>query len=286
MRIQQAEMAKEAGIEGFCYWHYWFAGQRLLDRVLKEVVESGKLNFPFCLCWANHSWYQKTWDPNKPNKLLIEQTYPGEQDYIDHFYELLPAFKDERYMKVNGKLIFGFFNPLGMPDAKFFIDTWNCLARENGLEGFYFVAYTYGVKNVDAVLNLGFDSAAVDYIPDTYAFHTSLLKIFSRRFKRKFLKIPRLLEYEQYMNCVLSEYQLKPNIHPCLLPNFDHSPRSAYRGNILIGNTPEKWGKLCRQISGKLQTRLQQENLLFIKAWNEWGKVIIWNLTLNTVENI
>lgn len=68
-------MAKEAGIEGFCYWHYWFAGRRLLDRVFKEVVESGKPDFPFCLCWANHSWYQKTWDPNKPNKLLIEQTY-------------------------------------------------------------------------------------------------------------------------------------------------------------------------------------------------------------------
>lgn len=74
------------------------------------------------------------------------------------------------------------------------------------------------------------------------------------------------------MNCVLSEYQLKPNFHPCLLPNFDYSPRSAYCGNILIGNTPEKWRKLCRQISSKLQTRLQQENLLFIKAWNEWGE--------------
>ena len=68
-------MAKEAGIEGFCYWHYWFNGRRLLDRVFTEVVDSGKPNFPFCLCWANHSWYQKTWDPDKPNKLLIEQTY-------------------------------------------------------------------------------------------------------------------------------------------------------------------------------------------------------------------
>lgn len=86
------------------------------------------------------------------------------------------------------------------------------------------------------------------------------------------MKIPRLLEYEQYMDCVLSEYQLGSNIHPCLLPNFDHSPRSAHRGCIIVGNTPEKWGKLCRQMFNKLQTRSQQENLLFVKSWNEWGE--------------
>lgn len=80
VRSQQANLAHEAGIEGFCYWHYWFNGRRLLDTVFEEIVASGEPNFPFCLCWANHSWYQKTWDPDKPNKLLIEQTYPGVED--------------------------------------------------------------------------------------------------------------------------------------------------------------------------------------------------------------
>lgn len=272
VRIQQAEMAKEAGIEGFCYWHYWFAERRLLDRVFKEVVESGKPDYPFCLCWANHSWYQKTWDPNMPDKLLIEQTYPGEQDYEAHFHAMLPAFKDPRYMKVNGKLIFGVYAPLDIPDVKLFIDTWNRLARENGLEGFYFVGYIFEVKNIKATLECGFDSVTVDYIHNAYAFHISPLKILKERMKRKLLKIPRLLEYERYMDCVLSEHQLKSNIHPSLLPNFDHSPRSAYRGWIITGSTPEKWGKLCRLIFSKLQTRPQQENLVFIKAWNEWGE--------------
>lgn len=122
VRVQQAEMAKEAGIEGFCYWHYWFAGRRLLNRDFKEVVESGKPDFPFCLCWANHSWYAKTWDPKMPNKLLIEQTYPGIQDYEDHFYAMLPAFKDSCYIKVNRKLVFAVYAPLNIPDAKLFID--------------------------------------------------------------------------------------------------------------------------------------------------------------------
>ena len=50
VRIEQARMAQDAGIEGFCYWHYWFAGQRLLDRVFSEVVSSGSPDYPFCLC--------------------------------------------------------------------------------------------------------------------------------------------------------------------------------------------------------------------------------------------
>ena len=79
-REKQAQMAKEAGIEGFCYWHYWFGnGKRLLSEVFHEVVTTGKPDFPFCLCWANHSWFKKTWDPTKPNTLLIEQTY-----LVDH----------------------------------------------------------------------------------------------------------------------------------------------------------------------------------------------------------
>ena len=129
VRSQQANLAHEAGIEGFCYWHYWFNGRRLLDTVFEEIVASGEPNFPFCLCWANHSWYQKTWDPDKPNKLLIEQTYPGVEDYEAHFNALLPAFKDPRYMKVNGKLIFGLFAPLDIPDAKFFKET--CIIRKS-----------------------------------------------------------------------------------------------------------------------------------------------------------
>lgn len=185
VRIQQAEMAKEAGIEGFCYWHYWFNGRRLLDRVFTEVVDSGKPNFPFCLCWANHSWYQKTWDPDKPNKLLIEQTYLGIDDYIAHFNAMLPAFKDSRYIKVDGKLLFAVYAPLEIPDVKLFIEIWNRLAKENGLAGFYFVGFTFGVKNIKTILELGFDSVTVDYIYDAYAFHTFPLKTFLEKIKRK-----------------------------------------------------------------------------------------------------
>ena len=59
-RQAQAELAKEYGIEGFCYWHYWFGeGKRLLERPFNEVLATGRPDFPFCLGWANHTWKDK-----------------------------------------------------------------------------------------------------------------------------------------------------------------------------------------------------------------------------------
>ena len=104
VREQQAELARMAGIEAFCYYEYWFGnGRQLMELPFEEVVSTGKPDFPFCLCWANHSWYKKLWDPQKKgkDKLLIEQKYPGKDDYINHFNHLLPAFRDNRYVRVN-----------------------------------------------------------------------------------------------------------------------------------------------------------------------------------------
>jgi len=272
VREAQADLAKEAGIEGFCYWHYWFAGRRLLDRVFREVVESGKPDFPFCLCWANHSWYAKTWNPDIPDKLLIEQTYPGKQDYIDHFYAMLPAFKDKRYITINGRPLFAVYAPLDIPDVELFISTWNNLAVENGLQKFYFVGFTFRMSAINSILKNGFDAVVIDYIRETYNFRTSAVKDFYERALRKILKIPRIRTYKNYIETVLMNYVPQKDIHPCILPNFDHSPRSAHRGTILINSTPELWGNFCREVFSLTQKRIHEENLVFIKAWNEWGE--------------
>ena len=99
-RNAQAELAKQYGIEGFCYYHYWFGGRRILERPVNEILLSSEPDFPFCLCWANHSW-NTAWDGT--NKMLIEQVYPGWDDHAAHFEWLLQAFKDPRYIRVDGK---------------------------------------------------------------------------------------------------------------------------------------------------------------------------------------
>ena len=156
IREQQAELAREAGVEGFCYWHYWMGGgKELLERPFNEVVDSGKPDFPFCLGWANHTWSTRTWNSHKGREggeVIAEQTYPGVEDYTDHFNKYLKAFKDKRYIKVEGKLLFVVFSPRHFDDFKTFKACWNRLATENGLEGFYFVGITenFGITSVTA----------------------------------------------------------------------------------------------------------------------------------------
>ena len=270
VREQQAQLARLAGIEGFCYWHYWFAGRRLLDRVFREVVESGKPDYPFCLCWANHSWYQKTWDPNKPNRLLIEQTYPGEQDYINHFNAMLPAFKDKRYLKVDGRNIFGIFETKVL-DFGIFKKVWDRLAKENGLEPFYFFGFTFHIDELDGILQKGYDACVLDGSNIAFERHSKFIQ-YIIRIRRKYLKWPTLINYKDYQEVLLSNYQCDNNRHLSIVPNFDHSPRSGTRGTIMVNTTPESWGEFAQKVFALCSKRRQEENLIFVKAWNEWGE--------------
>lgn len=275
VRELQANLAKEHGIHGFCYWHYWFAGKRLLDKVFSEVLESRHPNFPFCLCWANHSWYAKTWDPKKKgqNKLLIEQTYPGIEDYKAHFYAMLPAFKDSRYMRTNksGKLIFGIFDPLSLPNPKEFMTCWNQLAQKEGLPEFHFFGYVYFFETRNKAIELGYDSVAMDYLYFGKRQDTTIVQYFLREL---FNIPPKLSSYKKYVDFLKKDFKPSDKIMPCLLPNFDHSPRSGKYGRILKGSTPALWENLLENTISKLLEKSDKNNekILFIKAWNEWGE--------------
>ena len=140
-REAQADLARQYGIEGFVYWHYWFGnGKRLLERPFNEVLASGKPDFPFALAWANESW-RGFWHGVKTKETLIDQLYPGDEDYIAHFKAVLPAFKDKRYIKCHGKPVFFIYHHRDMPDVAHFIELWQKLARENGLPGIYFISH-------------------------------------------------------------------------------------------------------------------------------------------------
>lgn len=273
-RIKQALLAKKAGIEGFCYWHYWFGnGRRLLSRVFEEVVSSGEPDFPFCLCWANHSWYKKTWDPTKPNTLLIEQTYPGITDYENHFYEMLPAFKDKRYMtSEDGRLIFGVFAPNDNPDTSLFIDTWNRLSRENGLKGFYFFALAKFEKAVNSIYDK-YDAIVYDAVDDAYYdMFSPCIESRWRNFNRKVLNRAYPVSYSKYVRFALEAVHRHPKYIPCVNPNFDHTPRSGKSGIVFRGSTPQLWGRFCKDIVNLMTRENTPEGILFIKAWNEWAE--------------
>jgi len=115
VREEQARLARNYGIHGFCYYYYYFNGKRLLNRPLDEVLASGKPDFPFCICWANENWTRK-WDGNNDN-ILIEQLHSTENDQ-DFIRQLIPVLKDNRYIRVNNKLLVLVYRTELLPDPK------------------------------------------------------------------------------------------------------------------------------------------------------------------------
>lgn len=226
IREAQADLAREYGIEGFCYWHYWFNGKRLLDTPFNEVLNTGNPDFPFCLCWANHSWYKKTWTDKGKDTLLVEQTYPGIDDFTNHFYALLPAFKDKRYMKIDGKLIFGIFSPLDFDKSYLFFDTWNELACKNGLSGFYFIGFNIEPHKNDFIFSKGFDGIALDLIKGQMNVKSRMYCAL-KKIQREYLKLPQKRSYKDYIFYFSKLFNPQKNVFPVIVPNFDHSPRSG-----------------------------------------------------------
>ncbi|MBQ9462788.1 MAG: glycoside hydrolase family 99-like domain-containing protein [Bacteroidales bacterium] len=270
-REQQAALAKEAGIDGFCYWHYWFAGRRLLDSVFEDVVNSGKPDYPFCLCWANHSWKAKTWDPSVPDKMLMEQTYPGASDYEAQFYAMLPAFKDKRYIRHKGRLLYGIFEPGDIPDMTEMSGLWNALAAENGLPGFCFFGFAQGSGALGKAMRPGIDIVVYDAMYDAVYVHLHDKTRLLQAKLNSILQRPNPIPYARYSKVATEKFRQFPDTVPCIDPDFDHSPRSGGKGVIMYGSTPRLWGELCSK-TRRLAESGTQDGLMFIKAWNEWGE--------------
>lgn len=278
IRVAQAEMAKKYGIEGFMYWHYWFGnGKRLLERPFSEVLKSGSPDFPFALAWANESW--KGFAHGLKNRnVLIEQSYPGEKDYIEHFYAVLPAFKDKRYLTVEGKPIFMIYKPELLPNPDNFICLWNRLAVKNGLKGICFVAHVnHFEKNeteeciVSRMINYGFSLVNIVrlYQPSK---KRSLIRKFRNKIERTLLNMPLCIPYKEAYSYFISEIDKSEEVIPTLIPNWDHTPRSGRHGLVLTGSTPDLFRKHTKDIMSIIVEKKDERRIVFVKSWNEWAE--------------
>lgn len=267
VRKAQAELAQEAGIDAFCYWHYWFNGHKMMQRPFEEVVSSGEPNFPFCLSWANHSWYAKTWNKDEKDRLLIEQTYSGEQEYMAHFMDLLPAFHDERYLRIDGKLVFGIYDPFSFDDILHFMDVWNRMAKENGFEGFHFFAQAFKKQQIDKLKEWHFNTILID---NTFV-RESVVRWFGWLLFKLHLA-PQLMPYQDYVETFLRNYPDQEGLAPNILCSWDHTPRSGRRGYLLTGSTPQRFGAFVDRLLKMIKTYHNQPAFIMIKSWNEWGE--------------
>lgn len=276
VRKAQADMAREAGVEGFVYWHYWFGnGKRLLERPFNEVLNSGEPDFPFALAWANETWSGSLHGLVK-GKTLIEQTYPGDEDYISHFYTVLPAFKDKRYITCEGKPIFLIYKFDKIPNLKHYIELWQNLAIENGLKGIYFIACGHNMwkkEDTDAyqseMLSYGFD--AVTYLCLRKLQKKTLCSLIIGKIRRDILKWPTRTKYN-YKLFSTETCKEQENAFPSIVPNWDHTPRSGRNGYVLTGTSPEKFKESVEFTLSMVENKPMDKRFIFLKSWNEWAE--------------
>lgn len=269
-RQQQADMALEYGIDAFCYYHYWFGnGRRIIERPFNEVLESGKPDFPFCLCWANQTW-TGIWH-GAPNRILMEQTYPGYDDHARHFDWLTTAFADRRYLTVNGKPLFVVFQPLEIPNVKDVTDFWRQRALSAGFPGLYLV----GIRH-ENVFSLASDSPV--WKPEEHGFDASLrMRVPSRPQRRNnllswLLGRPAVVDHAKFVDLFVAPPIPGVKDFPCVGHAWDNTPRSGSRGVVFQGSHPDLFRRNLRQAFAQVAANETDEQIVFLKAWNEWAE--------------
>lgn len=274
VRQAQADLARQYGISGFVYYHYWFNGRRILERPFNEVLASGEPAFPFCLCWANENW-TRVWDGGSRN-ILLEQRYSADDDEA-HFRSLLPAFADKRYIRVGSRPLFLVYRTELLPEPARTADRWRAIAVKAGVGDPYLVRVESFTRGLDP-RSIGFD-AAVEFAPDgadmgPILHRSSLAGAMTRAgLLTSFFRDNVVVEYETVAKGMAGRKEPSYKQFRCVTPMWDNSARRKVHARVLVGSDPsiyERW--LTAMATQTMQRRLGEEQLLFVNAWNEWAE--------------
>lgn len=275
IREQQAQMAREAGVTAFCYWHYWFGnGRRLLADVFQEVLETGKPDFPFCLAWANHTWRAVGCTAGcDSNAILMEQTYPGLDDAKAHFELLLKAFRDKRYVKVDGKPYLFIFDPVSLPQE--YVDCFKNMSVEAGFPGIYLVANVNDNSiEKEVMLKKGYDAVCYcDILGHAQQKRNTLRHKLFKHMQGILLRRPAYVyDYSRHYREFIGDIDRDENVIPQIVPQWDHSPRGGRKTNIYINSTPDYFAKHVRMAMEAIKEKQEEHQILMLKSWNEWAE--------------
>ena len=274
-RLAQEELAKAHGIYGFCYYHYWFNGKRVLEEPLNRKLKNPKEDFPFMMCWANENW-TRIWNGGDKD-VLLQQEYSDEDDF-NHIQLLISYFMDNRYIKVNGKPIFIIYRPKLFPNIKKTIMLWRDAVKKAGFPDLY-IGFSETTEYLNGVINDGFDFS-FDFQPNfsnrPATLHDSVVKRYFHKFL-KTLKIPFLnkyhliYDYEEYASLQITT-PFKKKSFPSITPMWDNSARRKINYFILHNSTPQKYKVWLQHIINEYNWENMPEPFLFINAWNEWAE--------------
>lgn len=294
VKIWQAKIAKEYGVYGFCYYHYWFSGKMLLEKPMEQMLKNKAVDIPFCISWANETW-TKAW-VNDEKKVLILQKYGEKDEWKQHFDYLLPFFKDDRYIKENNKPLFIIYRPEVVECLNEMLDYWNQLAIENGFDG---MCFAYQTINMD--ITNGSDTSRFDYdieFQPSYArfdmsnqksklavlkkirrnvakwfekkFGIDLLRYTSPMMARKLLHTNGI-DYSEAWETILARKPISNKCIPGAFAAWDNTPRHKERGWVYTNNTPEIFEKYLEKQIVRARD-VYHKDMIFMYAWNEWAE--------------
>ena len=272
----QAELARQHGLHGFCYYHYWFNGKQLLEQPFNLVLNRGKPDFPFCLAWANEPW-TRTWDGGDSH-VLMRQTYGGPVQWEQHFSYLLRAFQDPRYIRVEGKPVFLIYRTESISVCPEMLACWRELATQNGLPGLHVVSMlTYFEGDNRKSLFDGF----AEFEP---MFSMMRLPFLANKVEQLFNKWTRLLwqhvgtapnapQSRDYATLwrAISRRKLPQGHYPGAFVDWDNTPRKGFNKSWVMRNVSlsvfasgfaAQYRKACKA----------NAEFLFVNAWNEWAE--------------
>ena len=287
-RLAQAALAAQYGIHGFCYYHYWFSGRRLLGRPLDEMRASGAPDFPFCLCWANQTW-SRTWS-GRGHDVLIEQEY-SDADNREHIAWLADVFSDPRYIRIDGRPVFLIYLPESIPDVARMVADWKTYCVKHlSVEPFFCAVRTgYSTETEEDMIASGFD-AVVDFQPNRDNFPpasnragrvlSAVKKVApgnvydvlrnSRMLARK--EINTVVDYAAYVDAYMERPYSDPHLtFPCVFPSWDNSARRT-AATIIQNNSPQEYQRWLEEALTRVSTYQADARLVFLNAWNEWAE--------------
>ncbi|CAD5931909.1 glycoside hydrolase family 99-like domain-containing protein [Planktothrix agardhii] len=263
VREAQAQLARQYGIYGFCYYYYWFGGKRLLDRPLDEMLESKKPDFPFCLCWANENWSRR-WDGSESD-ILIAQEHSEENNQA--FAEsVIPYFLDERYIRINGKPLLIIYRANILPDVQKTVQQWREVFIQNGVGEVYLCA-VIGFGWQDAISS-GFD-AEVEFPPNTNIQKDEMAtsELTSDNFCGK------IYDYQSFALNHVKQPLLEKTRFLSVMLSWDNTARKGKNAHIYQNFSLENYEFWLQSNIQKTKINYSgNERLVFINAWNEWAE--------------
>ncbi len=271
-RHAQAELAKSYGIEGFCYWHYWFNGKRLLDRPFDEVLQSGKPDFPFCLAWANEPWSRR-WT-GEESEVLQAQTHSPEDDQR-HAEWLIRVFIDKRCIRLNNRPLFLIYRPLHLPEPLRTTEIIRETCIKAGLPEPFLLGMDSHWSDYD-FREIGFDSniifePKIGFLPGYNNDGPSFDKL-KRNLKQGILSWRlKVFDYEEAVR-YLNPRELSYPHFRSIMVSWDNTPRRGAKGVVIRNATPERFGARLDDLVKRVESKPFEERLVFINAWNEWAE--------------